>query len=132
MSDKLLYAKTHEWVRVESDPADGKTATVGLTAFALEMLTDLVHIELPKVGARVTAGQPFGEIESVKAVSDLYSPVDGEVAATNTAIADKLEHLADDPYGNGWFIKIKISNEAGLANLLDEAAYKKQCEEEQH
>jgi glycine cleavage system H protein len=132
MSEKMLFAKTHEWVRVESDPAGGKTATVGLTAFALEMLTDLVHIELPKVGARVTAGQPFGEIESVKAVSDLYSPVDGEVAAANTAIADKLEHLAEDPYGNGWFIKIKISNDAGLANLLDEAAYKKQCEEEQH
>ena len=132
MSNKLLYAKTHEWVRVESDPAGGKTATVGLTAFALEMLTGLVHIELPKVGARVTAGQPFGEIESVKAVSDLYSPVDGEVAAANTAIADKLEHLADDPYNAGWFIKIKIGNEAALANLLDEAAYKKQCEEEQH
>ena len=131
MSEKLLYAKTHEWVRVESDPA-GKTATVGLTAFALEMLTDLVHIELPKVGSRVTAGESFGEIESVKAVSDLYSPVDGEVAAANTAIADNLEHLADDPYNSGWFIKIKIGNEAGLANLLDEAAYKKQCEEEQH
>jgi glycine cleavage system H protein len=131
MSEKLLYAKTHEWVRVESDPA-GKTATVGLTAFALEMLTDLVHIELPKVGSRVTAGESFGEIESVKAVSDLYSPVDGEVAAANTAIADKLEHLADDPYNSGWFIKIKIGNEAGLAKLLDEAAYKKQCEEEQH
>jgi glycine cleavage system H protein len=131
MSEKMLYAKTHEWVRVEGD-AGAKTATVGLTAFALEMLTDLVHIELPKVGARVTAGQPFGEIESVKAVSDLYSPVDGEVAAANTAIADKLEKLADDPYTNGWFIKIKIGNEAGLANLLDEAAYKKQCEEEQH
>ena len=132
MSAKLLYAKTHEWVRVESDLAGGKTATVGLTAFALEMLTDLVHIELPKVGGRVTAGQPFGEIESVKAVSDLYAPVDGEVAAANTAIADKLEHLADDPYGAGWFIKIKITSDAGLANLLDEAAYKKQCEEEQH
>jgi glycine cleavage system H protein len=132
MSEKMLFAKTHEWVRVESDPAGGKTATVGLTAFALEMLTDLVHIELPKVGAHVTAGQPFGEIESVKAVSDLYSPVDGEVAAANTAIADKLENLPDDPYNAGWFIKIKISNEAGLANLLDEAAYKKQCEEEQH
>jgi glycine cleavage system H protein len=132
MSEKMLYAKTHEWVRVESDPAGGKTATVGLTAFALEMLTDLVHIELPKVGARVSAGESFGEIESVKAVSDLYSPVDGEVAAVNTAIADKLEHLADDPYNSGWFIKIKISNEAGLANLLDEVAYKKQCEEEQH
>ena len=132
MSDKLLYAKTHEWVRVESDPAGGKTATVGLTAFALEMLTDLVHVELPKVGTRVTASQPFGEIESVKAVSDLYSPVDGEVTAANTAIADKLEHLADDPYNAGWFIKIKISDEAGLALLLDEAAYKKQCEEEPH
>ena len=132
MSEKLLYAKTHEWVRVENDPAGGKTATVGLTAFALEMLTDLVHMALPKIGARVTAGQPFGEIESVKAVSDLYAPVDGEVAAANTAIADKLEHLADDPYGNGWFIKIKITNDAGLGNLLDEAAYKKQCEEEQH
>jgi glycine cleavage system H protein len=132
MSEKLLYAKTHEWVRVESDPAGGKTATVGLTAFALEMLTDLVHIELPKPGARVKAGEPFGEIESVKAVSDLYSPVDGEVLAANQAIADNLEHLADDPYQNGWFIKIKIGNEAGLANLLDEAAYKKQCEEEPH
>jgi glycine cleavage system H protein len=132
MAEKLLYSKTHEWVRVESDPAGGKTATVGLSAFALEMLTDLVHVELPKVGARVKAGESFGEIESVKAVSDLYSPVDGEVAAANSALADNLEHLADDPYGNGWFIKIKISNESALAELLDEAAYKKQCEEEQH
>jgi glycine cleavage system H protein len=132
MSQKLLYAKTHEWTRVESDPAGGKTATVGLTAFALEMLTDLVHIELPKPGARVKAGEPFGEIESVKAVSDLYSPVNGEVVAANPAIAANLEHLADDPYEKGWFIKIKIADEAGLAELLDEAAYKKQCEEEQH
>lgn len=131
MSEKLLYSKTHEWVRVE-DGAGGKTATVGLTAFALEMLTDLVHIELPKVGAKVKAAEPFGEIESVKAVSDLYSPVDGEVTAANPAITDILEHLADDPYDKGWFIKIKITNEAGLADLLDEAAYKKQCEEEQH
>jgi glycine cleavage system H protein len=132
MSEKLLYSKTHEWVRVESDATGGKLATVGLSAFALEMLTDLVHIELPKVGTRLTAGKPFGEIESVKAVSDLYSPVDGEVAAVNSALADHLEHLADDPYQNGWFITIKISDEAGLANLLDEAAYTKQCEEEQH
>lgn len=131
MSEKLLYSKTHEWVRVE-DGTGGKTATVGLTAFALEMLTDLVHIELPKAGAKVKAAEPFGEIESVKAVSDLYSPVDGEVTAANPAITDILEHLADDPYDKGWFIKIKITNEAGLADLLDEAAYKKQCEEEQH
>jgi glycine cleavage system H protein len=132
MSEKLLYAKSHEWARVETDAAGGKTATVGLTAFALEALTDLVHIELPQVGRKVKAGQPFGEIESVKAVSDLYSPVDGEIVAVNTAVSGILEHLADDPYEAGWFIKIKIGNEAGLANLLDEAAYKKQCEEEQH
>ena len=132
MPQNLLYSKTHEWVRVEAGASGEKTATVGLTAFALEALTDLVHVELPEVGRRVKAGQPFGEIESVKAVSDLYSPVDGEVAAVNAALADNLEHLADDPYGAGWFIKIKIGNEAGLAELLDEAAYKKQCEEEPH
>ena len=132
MPQNLLYSKTHEWVRVEKDSAGGKTATVGLTAFALELLTDLVHVELPPVGRQVKAGQPFGEIESVKAVSDLYSPVDGEVVAVNSALADNLEHLADDPYQAGWFIKIKIADEAGLAELLDEAAYKKQCEQEQH
>ena len=132
MPQNLLYSKTHEWVRVEKDPAGAKTATVGLTAFALELLTDLVHVELPPVGRQVQAGQPFGEIESVKAVSDLYSPVDGEVLAVNSALADNLEHLADDPYQAGWFVKIKIVNAAGLANLLDEAAYKKQCEQEQH
>ena len=79
----------------------------------------------------VHAGQPFGEIESVKAVSDLYSPVDGEIVGS-TRLADNLEHLADDPYQAGWFIKIKIADPSGLAELLDEAAYKKQCEEEPH
>jgi glycine cleavage system H protein len=130
MSQELLYSKTHEWARVEDAPGGGKIATVGLTAFALEALTDLVHIELPEIGRKVKAGQPFGEIESVKAVSDLYSPVDGEVTAVNAEV--NLEHLADDPYQAGWFIKIKISNPAGLADLLDAAAYKKQCEEEPH
>ncbi len=132
MSEQRLYSKTHEWVRVEADPAGGKLAVVGLTAFALESLTDLVHVELPEVGRQVEAGQPFGEIESVKAVSDVYSPVDGQVAAVNADLPGNLEHLADDPYGAGWFVKIKIADEAGLAQLLDEAAYKKQCEEEQH
>jgi len=131
MSQPMLYAKPHEWIRVE-EAAGGKVATVGLTAFALEALTDLVHIELPQVGRKVSAGQPFGEIESVKAVSDLYSPVDGEVVEVNSAVAGILDRLSSDPYGAGWFVKIKIGNEAGLANLLDEAAYKKQCEEEQH
>ena len=132
MATDRLYSKTHEWVRVQSDPSVGKIAVVGLTAFALESLTDLVHVELPPVGQRVKAGEPFGEIESVKAVSDLYSPVDGRVSAVNTALAYNLANLADDPYESGWFVRIKIANEAGLARLLDEAAYKKQCEEEQH
>lgn len=125
MSKNRLYSKTHEWVCVEGD-----TATVGLTAFALEALTDLVHIELPEIGRSVSAGQPFGEIESVKAVSDLNSPVDGEVSEVNSGV--DLERLAEDPYNKGWFIKVKISDKAGLANLLDETAYQKQCEEEQH
>jgi glycine cleavage system H protein len=131
MPQDLLYSKTHEWLRL-ADDAGGKTATVGLTAFALEMLTDLVHVELPPVGRQVKAGQPFGEIESVKAVSDLYSPVDGQITEVNPALAGNLEHLAEDPYGQGWFIKIKLSGEAGLSDLLDEAAYKRQCAEEQH
>ena len=132
MSQKRLYSKTHEWVRIESDPAGGKIAVVGLTAFALEALTDLVFVDLPPKGRQVKAGESFGEIESVKAVSDLYSPVDGEVVEVNSEMAQNLEHLADDPYEAGWFIKVKIADEAGLAKLLDEAAYQKQCEEEQH
>ena len=132
MSQDRLYSKSHEWVRVEAGPAGGKIAVVGLSAFALEALTDLVFIDLPPVGRKVTAGESFGEIESVKAVSDLYSPVDGEIAEVNSEVAQNLERLADDPYDAGWFVKIKIDDEAGLAELLDEAAYKKQCEEEQH
>ena len=112
MPQDLLYSKTHEWVRL-ADNAGGKTATLGLTAFALEMLTDLVHVELPPLGRQLKAGQPFGEIESVKAVSDLYSPVDGQIVEVNPALAGNLEHLAEDPYGAGWFIKIKLSGEAG-------------------
>jgi glycine cleavage system H protein len=132
MSQDRKYSKTHEWVRVESDPAGGKIAVVGLTAFAYEALTDLVFVDLPPVGRKVQAAQPFGEIESVKAVSDMYSPVDGEIVEVNSAIAQNLEHLAADPYEANWFVKIKIASDAGLAKLLDEAAYKKQCEEEQH
>jgi glycine cleavage system H protein len=132
MAHSLLYSKTHEWARVEIDPSGEKIVTVGLTAFALEALTDLVFVDLPKVGTKVKACQPFGEIESVKAVSDLYSPVNGQVIAVNSELANNLEHLADDPYEAGWFIKIKMSNEIGLTQLLNESAYKKQCESEQH
>src|SRR5207244_7121999 len=97
----LLYAETHEWVRVASE-GGRKVGTVGITAFALEQLTDLVHMVLPKVGAQVNAGQPFGEVESVKAVSDLYCPVDGEVVAVHGDLAEKLETLHRDPYRAGW------------------------------
>ncbi len=132
MPEQLLYSKTHEWVRVEAeaDAGGAKIAVVGLTEFAIEALTDLVYIDLPEVGRTVEAGEPFGEIESVKAVSDLYSPVDGQVVEVNAKLADHLDRLSDDPYQAGWFIKIKISDESALAKLLDAAAYQKQCEEE--
>jgi len=127
--DKLLFAKTHEWLHVEPD---GKSATVGISAFAVEALTDLVYIELPKKGASVKAGESFGEIESVKAVSDLYSPVDGEVTAVNDSLPGKLEQLHDDPYGAGWIAKIKLAGKPDTSDLMDFAAYQKQCEEEAH
>ena len=127
--EKLLYAKTHEWVAVETAGAE-KIATVGLSAFAIKALTDLVYVELPPVGRRVEAGQPLGEVESVKAVSDLYSPVDGEIVAANAAITQDLQRLAEDPYGDGWLVKIRVGNPAALAELLDYPAYQKQCEEE--
>jgi glycine cleavage system H protein len=126
--EELKFAKTHEWVAV-SDKGGAKIATVGISAFAVEALTDLVFIELPAVGKQVEAEQPFCEVESVKAVSDIYSPVDGEVVAVNTALPDALETLGSDPYGAGWIAKIKITDDAGLANLLDFAAYEKQCQE---
>ena len=127
---ELMYSRTHEWVDVRTGPSGTKIAVVGLSAFAIEALSDLVHVELPEVGRKVQAGKPLGEIESVKAVSDLYSPVDGEIVEVNQQIADKLETLSDDPYGAGWLVKIKLSDESELANLLDAAAYKRQCEED--
>jgi glycine cleavage system H protein len=125
----LLYAETHEWVRV-SEEGGRKIGTVGITAFALEQLTDLVHMILPKLGTKVAAGQPFGEVESVKAVSDLYSPVDGEVIAAHNDLAQKLETLASDPYNTGWMIKVAISDESSLKKLMDATAYEKQCASE--
>ncbi len=128
--EALLYAKTHEWIQVDTDAQGAKTATLGLSAFALELLTDLVYIDLPEAGREVAAGETFGEVESVKAVSDLYSPVGGTVLESNTEIADRLETLSDDPYEAGWLVRIQVTDDAGLADLLDHAAYKKQCEEE--
>ena len=128
--EELLYSKTHEWVAVGTDETGAKVVTVGISAFALEALTDLVFVDLPQVGRNVSAGEPFGEIESVKAVSDLYSPVDGEIVEVNEALADQLEELSDNPYENGWFVRIRIADETALAGLMDYAAYQKQCEQE--
>jgi glycine cleavage system H protein len=130
--EKLLYAKTHEWVHIENDAQGQKVATVGISAFAVESLTDLVYMQLPQVGRKLTAGESFGEIESVKAVSDLYSPVDGDVVAVNEGLPGKLESLNADPFGAGWLVKIKLSSESGLRELLDYSAYQKQCAEEGH
>lgn len=129
--ESLLYAKTHEWLAVE-DSGDGKVATLGISAHAIEALTDLVYIDLPAVGRQVEAEQPFCEVESVKAVSDIYSPVTGEVTAVNESLPDQLEILNDDPYQAGWIAKIKITDEAGLSEMLDHAAYEKLCSEENH
>ena len=127
--EELLFNATHEWVHV-TEEGGTKIATVGISAFAIEQLTDLVFMELPEVGRQVSAGEEFGEVESVKAVSPLYSPVDGEVVEVNSEIPDKLETLNDDPYGTGWLAKVKISDEGSLSNLMDYEAYQKQCAEE--
>ena len=128
---ELLYAKSHEWVHV--DRAGGSpVATIGISHFAVEALTDLVYLELPEVGRQVKAGQSIGEIESVKAVSDIYSPVSGEIVEVNGALPDGLGKLNDDPYGDGWIAKIKLADEADLKNLLSHAAYEKQCADEGH
>ena len=124
-----LYAKTHEWVSI-SESEGGKIATIGISAFAVEQLTDLVYLELPEVGRSVMAGDSIGEIESVKAVSDLYSPVTGEIIAANSELAEKPEILNGDPYASGWIAKIRITDDSTLNDLMDQAAYDKQCESE--
>lgn len=128
----LYYAKTHEWVAFEKDSGGGWLATVGISAFAVEALTDLVYMELPAVGKQVAAGQTFGEIESVKAVSDLYSPVTGEVVEVNQPLTGQLETLNSDPYGAGWMVKVKVADDSAKSGLMDYPAYEKQCAEEGH
>ena len=127
--EELLFAKTHEWAAI-SEQDNQKIATIGISSFAVEQLTDLVFIDLPEVGGSVTAGESFGEIESVKAVSDLYAPVTGEIVEVNSGISDKLETFSSDPYGEGWILKVKISDDTNVASLMSYTDYQKQCEEE--
>ncbi|HEY2158556.1 MAG TPA: glycine cleavage system protein GcvH [Isosphaeraceae bacterium] len=123
----LRYSPTHEWVQL-----DGDVATVGISKFAVDQLTDLITIELPAVGAKLTAGKPFGEVESVKAVSDLYAPVGGEVVAVNDAIKADVQKLADDAYTNGWLVKIKVDDPSSVSKLLDAVSYEKQVADQAH
>lgn len=109
------YTKDHEWIK-----ADG---TVGITDYAQHSLGDVVYVELPKVGAHLEAGKSFGTVESVKAVSELYSPATGEVVAVNTALADSPEKINQDPHGAAWLVRLKLANPGDLASLMDAAAY---------
>mgnify|MGYP001548746271 CR=1 FL=1 len=125
---KLLYAETHEWVDVAEENGQ-KVATIGISDFAIEQLNDLVYMDLPETGKSVDAGEEFGEVESVKAVSPLYSPVAGEIVEVHADLPDNLDNLNEDPYDFGWIVKIKISDESALESLMDHAAYQKQCSE---
>ena len=117
----LKYAKSHEWVRVSGD-----TATVGITDHAQHELTDVVFVELPAVGRPVKAGEACAVVESVKTASDLYSPVSGQILEMNKAVVDNPGLVNTDPYGGGWFFKVKLSNPAELSNLMTPESYQAQ------
>ncbi len=120
--EDLQYTNSHEWVRIEGD-----TATIGITDHAQDELGDVVFIELPGEGDIFDAGESFGTVESVKAVSDLYAPVGGEVVEVNTSLEDAPEKINEDPYGEGWMVKLRTSDEA---DLLSPEEYEKVVEEE--
>ena len=121
--EELQYTRSHEWVRTEGD-----TATIGITDHAQDELGDIVFVELPETGATFDAGDSFGTVESVKAVSDLYTPVGGEVVEVNEALSESPEKINEDPYGEGWIVKIQVSGEA---NLLSASDYEQILEEEE-
>ena len=116
--DNLRYTKDHEWIRV-----DGDTATVGITDHAQQELGDIVFVELPKVGAKLEQSASFGSVESVKAVSDVYSPVAGEVTEVNSALADAPEKVNADPYGAGWIMKLRLRDAQQVSGLMSAADY---------
>src|SRR5260370_41849823 len=116
--ENFRYTKEHEWVL-----ADGESGTVGSTGHAQQELGDIVYVDLPKVGSRIEAGKSLGSVESVKAVSDIYSPVSGEVIGINASLADAPEKLNADPHGDAWLVKIRLSQPAELQNLMSAADY---------
>ena len=124
---ELRYAKTHEWVSVEGD-----IATVGITAFAVQLLTDIVYLSLPTVGKSFSPGQAMGEVESVKAVSDIYAPVSGDVVEVNSSLPDNLSLLTESPLDKAWIVRLKMRDPADLQGLLSYAEYVKHCDKDRH
>ena len=122
--EDLLYTTDHEWLR--RDDANTDEATIGITDFAQDQLGDVVYLDLPGEGDEVTGGDRFGEVESVKTVSDLYAPISGEVIAANGDLEDQPELVNDAPYGEGWLIRVRIADESQLDGLLDADAYRAQ------
>lgn len=118
--DHLHYSDSHEWI----DPANPDAAPVGVSDHAQEELTDVVYLELPKLGATVSKGDPIAVIESVKAANDIYSPVSGEIVEINEALADDPAAVNNDPYGGGWIFRIKLSNPAEIESLMNAEAYR--------
>jgi glycine cleavage system H protein len=116
--EDLHYSKDHEWVRVE-----GEVAVVGITDYAQNSLGDVVYVELPKAGEQFAANEPFGSVESVKAVSEVFSPLTGEVASLNESLNDEPEKVNQDPYGEGWMIRMKMTNPGEVDSLLTAAEY---------
>src|SRR5947209_5300987 len=123
----LRYAPTHEWASLQGD-----TCTIGITKFAVDQLTDVIYVELPDVGDHVFAGDSFGEIESVKAVSDLYSPVNGEVIEVNETLLNDPTLITEDPYEKGWMIRVKVEPRTTLDSLMTLEKYEKQIASEGH
>jgi glycine cleavage system H protein len=123
----LRYSKTHEWANLE-----GEVCTVGLTQFAVEQLTDIIYIDLPDVDDPVLTGDSFGEVESVKAVSDLYSPITGDIVAVNEKLLNDPTLVSKDPYGKGWIIKVKVEKGSTLDHLMTLEQYKQQLASEDH
>ena len=121
--ENLYYTKEHEWTSVSGD-----IVTVGITDYAQGELGDIVFVELPEIGIETTVAQPFGVIEAVKTVSDLYAPVSGKVVEVNNALVNKPDLINKDPYGEGWIIKIQVENKEEFNNLLDASGYKKLLE----
>ena len=121
----LRYSREHEWVAVEDN-----SATIGITDYAQEQLGDVVYVELPEVGASVTKDEPFGVVESVKAVSDIFAPVSGTVTEINGPLADSPETVNEDPYGDAWIIRVEMSDTGELEGLMNAAEYQKFVEEE--